>query len=66
MFIPHQIADTTFFSIKNPIDFTGSSSNEHWVAPKLGEDTISILKNIQLTDEDISKLESENVIKMSS
>jgi crotonobetainyl-CoA:carnitine CoA-transferase CaiB-like acyl-CoA transferase/putative sterol carrier protein len=66
MFIPHQIADKTFYSIKNPIDFTGTDADKNWVAPKLGEDTISILKGINLSDDIILKLDNENTIRISS
>jgi crotonobetainyl-CoA:carnitine CoA-transferase CaiB-like acyl-CoA transferase len=66
MFIPHQIGTETFLSIKNPINYSGSFSNIHWTAPKLGEDSISILRGISLSDEAISMLEQDNIIKISS
>ena len=58
-----QLGDTQIKTIAQPIKFASQKDSENWIAPQLGEDTSAILKELNLTDEKINELISQNIIK---
>ena len=66
LFVEQFFGEEKFLSINHPIKFQGSTTDQYWIAPKLGEDSASILKKLALTDEQIEKLTQQNIIKTMS
>ena len=63
MFIDFQISGKQVKTIAQPIKFDSVSSSENWIAPQLGEDTHTILKELNYTDEKVNELISNNIVK---
>ena len=62
-FAIHSINGKEFKSIKNPFLATGMKDNDFWTAPRLGEDTDTLLLSLGLDIPTIQKLRIERVIK---
>ncbi len=62
-FAIHTINGNDFKSIKNPFLATGMKENEYWTAPKLGEDTNTLLLDLGIDNKTIQHLRTERVIK---
>jgi len=58
--VPDEYGTTTMIS--SPADFHGTPWAPRWIAPKLGEHTIEILKSIGRTDDQIAALETAGVV----
>ena len=58
--VPDEYGSTTM--IASPADFHGTPWAPRWIAPKLGEHTIEILKSIGRTDDQIAALEKAGVV----
>ena len=58
--VPDEYGTTTM--IASPADFHGTPWAPRWIAPKLGEHTIEILKSIGRTDDQIAALETAGVV----
>jgi alpha-methylacyl-CoA racemase len=63
LFIDHKIDGQSFLSIDLPVRFKSQEAKKNWVAPKLGEDTITILRGLSLSEDEILSLEKELTIK---
>ena len=63
LFVDSQVGDKSFKTIAQPIKFASGNSDDHWIAPQLGEDTHAILSELKYTDETINALLKENIIK---
>lgn len=63
LFIKQQINNTDFHTVKMPVSFKSSSDNSAWIAPQLGEDTYTILKGIHISESEILRLRTVNIIK---
>jgi alpha-methylacyl-CoA racemase len=63
MFVDFNIGDRQIKTIAQPIKFQNSKTSENWIAPKLGEDSYSILKELNLSDEKINELIDKSTIK---
>jgi crotonobetainyl-CoA:carnitine CoA-transferase CaiB-like acyl-CoA transferase len=63
MFVDFQIGGTQVRTIAQPIKFSDAVGSDSWVAPQLGEDTYTILKELQYTDENITDMTKKNIIK---
>lgn len=63
LFTDFEVEGTTVSTIQQPLKFKSLPESANWVAPKLGEDTASILKSLNFSEEKISDLITKNVIK---
>lgn len=62
LFVDFDLAGRTFSTIATPVHHEGMT-DQHWQAPKLGEDSIAILREAGLPDEQINHLIKENTIR---
>ena len=65
MFVDFDIDGRHIQTIAQPIKFSSQTSSENWVAPQLGEDTYTILKELKYPDEKINELISQKIAKSS-
>jgi alpha-methylacyl-CoA racemase len=63
LFTKQQIGGRDFHSVNMPISFEAGKDNGSWIAPKLGEDTLSILRNMAISEVEIQCLKAKNVIR---
>ena len=63
LFIDFELGGKQIKTIAQPIKFESGSDPNNWIAPKLGEDTYAILKELDLTDEKIRELITQNIVK---
>jgi crotonobetainyl-CoA:carnitine CoA-transferase CaiB-like acyl-CoA transferase len=65
LFVNFQLGETQIKTIGQPIKFASGSDANNWIAPQLGEDSCTILKELQLSDEKINELIDKNIVKTS-
>lgn len=63
LFIDFDLNGKTFSTIASPVKHE-SMNDDHWLAPALGEDTYTILRESGLDDTKIKHLIKENIIKV--
>lgn len=63
MFVDFHIGGKQVKTIAQPIKFDDQTTSENWVAPRLGEDTYSILKELNYPDEKINDLITRSIVK---
>jgi crotonobetainyl-CoA:carnitine CoA-transferase CaiB-like acyl-CoA transferase len=63
LFIDFRLGDKLIKTIAQPIKFASIIGSDNWIAPQLGEDSYTILKELALSDEKINELIKENIIK---
>jgi crotonobetainyl-CoA:carnitine CoA-transferase CaiB-like acyl-CoA transferase len=63
LFVDFKIGDKDFKTIAQPVKFASVTGDNNWIAPQLGEDTYTILKELSLTDDKINELKRSNIIK---
>ena len=57
------IGNIEFKTIKMPVLLSGMENNENWLAPRLGEDTATVLSEYGVSIERINKLKDSKIIK---
>jgi len=62
-FIDFQLGGKKIKTIAQPIKFSSVTVANNWIAPQLGEDTFTILKELSMTDERINELIDLNIVK---
>lgn len=62
LFVDFDLAGKTFSTIATPVRHEGMADH-HWQAPKLGEDSIAILRESGTSDDQINHLIKENTIR---
>lgn len=62
LFVDFDLAGKTFSTIATPVRHEGMT-DQHWQAPRLGEDSIAILRESGISDEQINHLIKENTIR---
>jgi len=63
LFVDFQLGDKHIKTIALPIKFGSGNDSNHWIAPQLGEDSYTILKELQLSDERINQLIDQKIVK---
>ena len=63
LFVDFKIGGKDFKTIAQPVKFASVTGDNNWIAPQLGEDTCTILKELSLTDDKITELKRSNIIK---
>lgn len=63
-FTKQHINGKEFFTVNMPIAFQSGKQNTSWIAPKLGEDTIAILRNMNISESEIQRLKSLNIVRL--
>jgi crotonobetainyl-CoA:carnitine CoA-transferase CaiB-like acyl-CoA transferase/putative sterol carrier protein len=63
LFIDFELGDKKIKTIAQPIKFSSVTEANNWIAPQLGEDTYTILKGLDMTDEKINELIDLNIVK---
>ena len=64
LFVNFQLGDKEIKTIAQPIKFASMTESDNWIAPQLGEDSYTILKDLNKTDEEINTLVKTNIIKI--
>lgn len=62
-FTMQHINGKEFFTVNMPVAFQSGKHNTSWIAPKLGEDTLSILEKINISGSEIQRLKAANIIR---
>lgn len=62
LFVDFDLGSKTFSTIATPVRHEGMT-DQHWQAPHLGEDTIAILRESGISDDQINHLIKENTIR---
>jgi crotonobetainyl-CoA:carnitine CoA-transferase CaiB-like acyl-CoA transferase len=63
LFIDFQLGDTLIKTIAQPVKFAATQDSNHWIAPQLGEDSYTILQELNLSEEKINDLINQNIVK---
>jgi alpha-methylacyl-CoA racemase len=63
LFIDFQIGSHQIKTIAQPVKFSSTADGNNWIAPQLGEDSYTILKEMGITDEKITELTKQNIVK---
>jgi crotonobetainyl-CoA:carnitine CoA-transferase CaiB-like acyl-CoA transferase len=62
-FTKQHVNGKEFFTVNMPVAFQSGKQNTSWIAPKLGEDTLSILEKINISGSEIQRLKAANIIR---
>ena len=62
-FIDFEINGKAIKTIHQPLRFASMPATTHWAAPALGEDTLSILKEMNLSEAQITELINKNIVQ---
>ena len=63
MFVDFDLHGKTFKTIASPVRFASTGEGNDWIAPALGEDTYTILREAGMDDTAIATLTTQNIIK---
>jgi crotonobetainyl-CoA:carnitine CoA-transferase CaiB-like acyl-CoA transferase len=63
MFVDFDLHGKIFKTIASPVRFASTGEGDDWIAPALGEDTYTILREAAWDDTAIKTLITQNIIK---
>jgi crotonobetainyl-CoA:carnitine CoA-transferase CaiB-like acyl-CoA transferase/putative sterol carrier protein len=64
VYTKQKICGKDFHTVNMPVVFEASKENSSWIAPKLGEDTIAILRNMNMSESEIQRLRALNIVRL--